>query len=143
MVPSRDPASQRKPGPSLRIAVADDDRDAVVTLSTVLQQEGHEVLEVYRGDAVVELVRRYHPDVVLLDIGMPGLTGFEIARRLREELRQACPPLVAITAWRQDQAREMARLVGFSRYVTKPYSMDELLEILASLAASGRLRKDP
>jgi DNA-binding response OmpR family regulator len=142
MVPTQDIADERQGVPSLRIAIADDDRDAVVTLSTLLQQEGHEVLEVYRADAVFDLVRRYQPDVVLLDIGMPGMTGFEIARRLREELRQGCPVLVAITAWHQEKAREMGRLVGFSHYLTKPYSPDELLDILASLAVSRRVRKE-
>lgn len=138
MAPTHEPADKRKPARSLRIAVADDDRDAVVTLSTLLQHEGHEVIEVYRADAVFDLVRRYRPDVVLLDIGMPGMTGFEIARRLREELRHDCPPLVAVTAWHQERAREMGRLVGFSRYLTKPYDAEELLDILASLPVPAR-----
>lgn len=119
----------------LRILVADDDRDAVVTLSLVLQDEGHEVVEVYRGDAVLELARRYKPDVVLLDIGMPGLTGFEIARQLRDNFGKACPVLIAITAWTQNAAKELGRLVGFNHYLTKPYSADDLIKLLASVAS--------
>lgn len=87
-------ASQENPRQAkraLRIVVADDDRDAVLTLSTLLQQEGHLALEAYRGDDVLHLVDHYRPDAVLLDIGMPGLTGFEIARALRESLREGCP----------------------------------------------------
>jgi DNA-binding response OmpR family regulator len=114
----------------LRLLVADDDRDAVVTLSLLLQQEGHEVIEVYRSEIVIELVRRYQPHAVLLDLGMPGLTGIEIARQLREQLRQSCPMLVAITAWHQETARRLGRLAGFNHYLTKPYSTEELLEIL-------------
>lgn len=119
----------------LRILVVDDDRDAVVTLSLVLQDEGHEVIEVYRGDAVLELTRRYKPDAVLLDIGMPGLTGFEIARQLRDHFRKDCPLLVAITAWKHNAARELGRLVGFNHYLTKPYSTEDLLALLAPLGA--------
>lgn len=128
------PESQiKKPG--LRIVVADDDRDAVQTLSALLQQEGHEVIEICRGDAVLHLVKRYHPDAVLLDIGMPGLTGFEIARQLQDQLRPPRPLLIAVTAWTQDAAREMARLVGFHHYLTKPYSTDHLLGLLKPLTA--------
>lgn len=119
--------------PRLRVLVADDDRDAVVTLSTVLQHEGYEVLEVYRGDAVLELVRRYRPDAVLLDIGMPGLTGFEIARQLRDELRQKCPVLIAVTAWAQETAKQLGKLVGFNHYLTKPYATADLLQLLLPL----------
>lgn len=119
----------------LRILVADDDRDAVVTLSLVLQDEGHEVVEVYRGDVVLELVRRYKPDAVLLDIGMPGLTGFEIARQLRDNFGKECPLLIAITAWKQNAAKELGKLVGFNHYLIKPYSADELLDLLALLAS--------
>jgi two-component system, OmpR family, response regulator len=127
------PQKSAQPGRSLRVVVADDDRDAVLTLATLLQDEGHQVLEVYRGDAVVQLVRKYRPDAVLLDIGMPGLTGFEIARRLREDLRDACPLLIAVTAWSQTQARELGRLSGFHHYILKPYATDELLALLERL----------
>lgn len=139
-MPEREPTPSRLAGRRLRILIADDDRDAVVTLSTVLQHEGHEVVEVYRGDAVLELVRRYEPDAVLLDIGMPGLTGFEIARQLREQLRHACPMLVAVTGWHQATARELGKLVGFNHYLTKPYATEDLLALLAPLMTSGGAR---
>ena len=119
----------------LRIALADDDRDGAHTLAALLEQEGHEVVEIYRGDAVLDIVKRYQPDAVLLDIGMPGLTGFEVARRLQEEPRQHRPLLIAVTAWTQSAAKEMARLVGFDHYLTKPYSTDDLLNLLAPLTS--------
>ena len=124
----------------LRVIVADDNRDAAVSLAMVLRDEGHEVLEVYRGDAVLELAASFHPDVLILDIGMPGLTGFEIAHALNRELRNACPMLIAVTAWSQPAARAMGKLSGFDHYLTKPCSTDELLEILASLSISGQQR---
>lgn len=122
---------------ALRIIVADDNRDAAVSLAVILRDEGHEVLEVYRGDAVLELAARFRPDALILDIGMPGLTGFEIAHALRRELGHACPLLIAVTAWNQPAARAMGRLSGFNYYLTKPCSTDELLEIISSLSVSG------
>jgi two-component system, OmpR family, response regulator len=122
----------------LRIVIADDDRDTVTSLAAILRAEGHDVSEVYRGDAVIDRVRTYRPDAILLDIGMPGLTGFEIARLLRRELGEACPLLVAVTAWNQGSAKVLGKLVGFSHYLTKPYSTGEVLGILEPLAVSGR-----
>lgn len=136
---SADPSLRPNPKRSLRVLVADDDRDAVLMLSTLLQQEGHQVLEVYRGDAVLHLVRRYKPDAVLLDIGMPGMTGFEIARQLREGLRGACPLLVAVTAWSTEKARQLGKAFGFHHYLVKPYSSEELLSVLEPLAGSQGL----
>jgi len=115
---------------ALRILIADDDRDTVLSLATLLLQEGHEVREIYRGDAVLDQVRVYKPDVLLLDIGMPGLTGFEVARHVRQELGRA-PLLIAVTAWKQNSAKVLGKLVGFDHYLTKPYSIDELLGLIA------------
>ena len=124
----------RKKTRSLRIIVADDNRDAALSLAVVLRDEGHEVLEVYRGDSVLPLTATFRPEVLILDIGMPGLTGFEIAHALRQSLGPACPTLIAVTAWNQPAARELGKLSGFRHYLTKPASTDELLKILASLA---------
>lgn len=132
--------SQNKPQakPRLRIALADDDRDAAQTLAALLEEEGHEVIAIYRGDAVLDVVKRYQPDALLLDIGMPGLTGFEVARRLQEQPRQHRPLLIAVTAWTQDAAKQMARLVGFDHYLTKPYSASDLRNLLAPLTPRPR-----
>jgi two-component system, OmpR family, response regulator len=124
---------EKKPKRTLRILIADDDRDTAMSLAAILQHEGHEVSSVYRGDAVLEQVRNYKPDAVLLDIGMPGLTGFEIARELRRQLGAGCPLLVAVTAWNQKSAKVLGKLVGFSHYITKPYSTGDLLGVLAQV----------
>ena len=118
---------------ALRILIADDDRDAVLSLATVLLDEGHEVREVYRGDAVLDQVRAYRPDVVLLDIGMPGLTGFEIARLMGQELGRELPLLIALTGWKQASAKVLGKIVGFDHYITKPYAIEELLGLLSPL----------
>lgn len=131
--PDDTPASRR----SLRIVVADDDKDTVLTLATVLRQEGHEVREVYRGDAVLDLIRDFEADAVLLDIGMPGMTGYDVARRLHERLGGDCPLLIAITAWNKGADKVLGQIAGFHHYLTKPYEMSELLDLLAPLASSG------
>jgi CheY-like chemotaxis protein len=130
-------ATSRKPTPGLRVLVADDNRDAATGLAMILRDEGYEVFEVYRGDAVLDFVASYHPDVLILDIGMPGLTGFEIAHRLRQNLGADCPMLIAVTAWNQPAARELGKATGFSHYLTKPYSTDELIGILSSVSPRG------
>lgn len=118
---------------ALRIVIADDDRDTVFSLATILQQEGHQVTEVYRGDAVLDEVRASKPDVVLLDIGMPGQTGFEVARNMRQEFGRERPLLIAVTAWNQPSAKVLGKLVGFDHYLTKPYPPGELLRLLTPL----------
>lgn len=130
-----EPNQQPPPKRVLRILIVDDDRDAVVTLSALLKEDGHEVIAAYSGAGILALVRSREPDAVLLDIGMPGATGFEVARELRLRLGRACPTLIAITAWTQPTAREMGRTAGFSHYLTKPYAAAELRTVLASLAA--------
>jgi len=122
---------------ALRVLIADDDRDTVLSLATILLQEGHEVREVYRGDAVLDQVLAYKPDVVLLDIGMPGLTGFEVARHVQQQLGRTRPLLIAITAWKQNSAKVLGKLVGFDHYLTKPYSIDELLGLIAPARRSA------
>src|SRR5262245_15039108 len=77
---------KRRATPGLRLIVADDNHDAATGLAMILREEGHDVLEVYRGDAVMRLVASFIPDALILDIGMPGLTGFEIAHALRQSL---------------------------------------------------------
>lgn len=133
-------APRRKPARALRIIVADDNRDTAISLAMVLRDEGHEVLEVYRGDAVLRLAAQTRPDVLILDIGMPGMTGFEIAHALRQQLGVACPLLIAVTAWTQRAARELGKLTGFSHYFTKPCATSDLLDILSSLSITGSAR---
>src|SRR5712672_2003541 len=109
-------SAARQPEQALRILVADDDPDTVFTLATILRDEGHDVCRVYHGASVLDQVRTYRPDAVLLDISMPGLSGFEIARRMRKELGEACPLLVAVTALHEQSAKVIGKLAGFHHY---------------------------
>jgi DNA-binding response OmpR family regulator len=118
----------------LRVLIADDERDEVATLAALLRDDGHEVRELYRGDAVVYHVRDFAPHVVLLDIGMPGLNGYDVATGLRDVFGDQCPVLIAVTAWAKGRHRMHGRIAGFAKYVTKPYDPAALLALLGSLA---------
>jgi CheY-like chemotaxis protein len=117
----------------LRILVADDDRDAVASLVLLLRHEGHEVRGVFTGHDVLDKVRDFGPDVVLLDIGMPHISGYEVARALRERYASARPVLIAVTGRDQPGDRNLAQLAGFDHHVVKPYDPNALLALLAPL----------
>ena len=116
----------------LRILVADDDRDAVQSLMLLLREHGHEVRGVYTGLDVLNKVRDFAPDAVLLDIGMPHINGYEVARALRERYASARPMLIAITGRNQASDRKLAQLAGFDHHLAKPYDPGALLALLRS-----------
>jgi CheY-like chemotaxis protein len=118
----------------LRIIVADDDRDHVITLAALLMDEGHEVRELYLGSEVVRLVREFDPDVALIDISMPGMNGYDAAREIRQEFGKRRPMLIAITGWRQSSDRILAKLAGFDHHMPKPFDPKALLELISPLA---------
>lgn len=118
----------------LRILVADDERDQAATLSMLLADEGHEVREVYRGSEVLRVVRDFDPDVALIDIGMPGMTGYDAARELRQVLGGTRPLLVAVTGWKQSSDRILAKLAGFDHHLAKPFDPKALIELIEPLA---------
>jgi len=120
--------------PRLRVLIADDERDEVATLAALLTEEGHQVREVYRGDAVPDHVRDFAPHVVLLDIGMPGMNGYLVAKSLRDEYGEKCPVLIAVTAWDKGTHRMYGKIAGFTKYLTKPYDPAALLALLPTLA---------
>ena len=118
----------------LRVLVADDDRDLVLSLMALLRAEGHEVFGVHHGADVVETVGEFAPDALLLDIGMPQTSGYEIVRALRDRYGSARPIIVAITGRAADSDRQLAEMVGFDFHFTKPFEPKELLATLSSLA---------
>ena len=130
------------PGPSaesqtrtqpLRVLIADDDRDSALTLSTLLELEGYAVRTVHGGQEALDAARDFRPDVALLDIGMPKITGYEAARRLRLRYGNDCPVLIAITGWKQASDKILASLAGFDHHVAKPYEPAQLIELLSKL----------
>ena len=121
----------------LRVLVADDERDQVATLALLLIEEGHEVREVYRGSEVLRMVRDFDPDVALIDIGMPGMTGYDVAREIRQIFGKQRPLLIAITGWKQSADRLLAKLAGFDHHVAKPYEPARLLALIEPILTSG------
>ena len=117
----------------LRVLVADDDHDLVLSLTTLLRAEGHDARGVHHGGDVVDTVAEYAPDALLLDIGMPKMSGYEIARALRERFGSARPIIVAITGRSGPVAHRLAEMVGFDHQFTKPFEPKELLATLSSL----------
>src|SRR5207247_4648836 len=115
----------------LRILVADDERDQVATLAALLIDEGHEVREVYRGSEVTRMTREFDPDVALIDIGMPGMSGYEVARELRLEFGKQRPLLIAVTGWKQSSDRILARLAGFDFHLATPFESSPPLKLIA------------
>jgi CheY-like chemotaxis protein len=114
-----------------RILVADDDKDTVLSLTTLLREEGYDVRGVYRGPEVLEAVFHFAPDIVLLDIGMPQMSGYDVARTLRERYGSARPVLIAVTGRAGAFDRAQSQAAGFEHHVAKPYDPRALLELLA------------
>jgi CheY-like chemotaxis protein len=116
----------------LRILLADDNADAVELLRDLLELEGHRVEVASNGLAALEAAEAFLPDLAFLDIGMPGLNGYEVARRLRAAPALAQARLVAVTGWgtREDRARSEA--AGFDAHLTKPVELDALHALIAS-----------
>ena len=113
-----------------RIVVADDDLDTVNTLVHLLRREGYEARGVYQGADVLAAICDVAADVVLLDIGMPQMSGYEVARDLRQRYGSARPFLIAFTGRNEDSDRRLASLAGFDRYVPKSASPEAVLALL-------------
>lgn len=116
-----------------RVLVADDNRDAAQNLSTLLQLWGHEVRVVFDGPCALEEALSFRPQMVLLDIGLPGMQGYEVAQRLREYPQLDGVVLVAVTGWGQEEDRRRAREAGFDHHLPKPVDLDALSALLAAL----------
>ena len=118
-----------------RILLADDNRDALDSLATLLQCDGHEVHTAGTALRLWKSPRECRPDVVLLDIGMPKLDGYEVARRIRAEPWGKAAVLIALTGWGQDEDRRRSREVGFDSHLVKPLDPDALSAMLSKLPA--------
>ena len=103
-----------------RVLVVDDNADAVEMLGAVLAADGHDVRTARSGPSALAIVEEFHPHVALLDIGMPGMSGYELARRLRAEPHLSGIILVAVTGWGQDEDRRRSKEAGLDHHLTKP-----------------------
>jgi signal transduction histidine kinase/DNA-binding response OmpR family regulator len=119
-----------------RVLVADDNRDAAETMSLMLRFMGHEVRTVHDGAEALSEAAQFRPDFALLDIGMPHLNGYEVARAIRKERWGSTVRLIALTGWGQDEDRRRAIEAGFDHHFTKPVDPDALQKLLAQHPAA-------
>ncbi len=120
---------------SLRVLVVDDNVDAASTLAMLLKASGHEVRKAHDGPPALEIALDYRPQVVLLDIGLPSMNGFEVAKRLREQPELSSVVLIAMTGYGQDSDREQSRDAGFDHHLVKPADFSQVREILSAIKA--------
>ena len=120
-----------------RILVVDDHRDSADSLSTLLSIMGHDVRTAYDGHEAIKLAAQYRPEVVLLDIRLPGKSGYDVARELRSAHDRSQLVLIAVSGYGQDEDRRRGREAGFDHHLVKPVHPEELEAIIASLAFPG------
>jgi signal transduction histidine kinase/ActR/RegA family two-component response regulator len=132
LTPTEHPAT---PSRRLRILVADDNRDAAQTLAMLLRLDGHDVRAVHDGAEALTLGDAFHPQLLLLDIGMPVLDGYETARQVRERPWGRKAQLVALTGWGQDSDRRHALQAGFDDHLVKPAEPDALRALIDAIVA--------
>ena len=120
----------------LRVLVVDDNEHAAQALAMIIDLWGHESRLAFHGDEAFASAEEFRPDVVLLDIGLPGMDGFTVARSLRADPRFRDAILLATTGYHHDEVRTRAAEAGFDRHMIKPLELDRLEAFLAKLAGS-------
>ncbi|HJV84406.1 MAG TPA: ATP-binding protein [Noviherbaspirillum sp.] len=141
-----DGAAPPPPMQGKRVLVADDNRDAAETLSELLRLQGHEVRIAYDGESALSTFADFAPEVVLLDIGMPGMSGNEVAQRIRSMPQGSGTVLVAVTGWGQEKDKNLAFAAGFDHHLTKPIDLMRLRSLLeepATQVGTGDGGSDP
>lgn len=126
-------------GRSLRILVVDDNADAAEVLVALLEMDGHELRVAYDGPQALELAEHFMPEVVFLDIGMPGMSGLEVARNIRARPTLAHVTLIALTGWGGDADRAASTSAGFDYHLTKPSNFDDISALLKRLDLAPRV----
>jgi CheY-like chemotaxis protein len=110
----------------------DDNQDSADSLAMLLRIMGHEVRTANDGLEAVATTTTFQPDVVILDIGLPKLNGYEVAKRIREQPRGAAVVLVALTGWGQEEHRRQSKDAGFDHHFTKPVDVEVLEKVLSA-----------
>ena len=125
------PVDPPHPGPhvSRRVLLADDNRDGAETLGMFLETLGHEVQIAHSGTEALQLAKRWKPDLCVLDIGMPDMSGYEVAMRIRLEAWGQKTTLIAVTGWGQEDDRRRAQVAGFDHHLTKPVDPESLEQL--------------
>jgi PAS domain S-box-containing protein len=121
-----------------RVLVVDDNCDSADSLGLLLKLSGADTHVVYDGAAALEALAAFEPDVVLLDLGMPGMNGYMVAGRIRQDPRHQNLTLIALTGYGQEQDVQRSRAAGFNHHLTKPADMDALMALLVSVAPHAK-----
>jgi CheY-like chemotaxis protein len=115
-----------------RILVVDDNKDAADSLGMLLGLDGHEVRVAYAGRAALEMAHAFKPQIAILDLGLPDLSGYDVARLLRQDPALGTVELIALTGWGQEEHKRRALEAGFDHHVTKPVDLELLATLLAT-----------
>jgi len=119
---------------NLRLIICDDERDTVATLCEILRDEGDQVREAHAGAQAIREVRTAAPDAVIVDINMPGISGYEVAREVRRLYGEFAPVMIAISGkWTGQTDRMLSKMAGFEYFLEKPCDPQVLLSLLAPL----------
>jgi CheY-like chemotaxis protein len=129
--PNGDPSAQSSGQIKRRLLVVDDNEDAAQSLERLLRLQGHTVMSCTGGRDAVDIVRRYRPEVVFMDIGMPEVDGLTAARLIRSQPGGSAVRIVAVTGWGQEADRQRTREAGIDEHLVKPVSLDALTRLLA------------
>ena len=124
------PAPERSKPPGQRMLIVDDNRDAADSLGMLMKVMGNDTRVAYDGREALTTASQFHPEVVLLDIGLPTMSGYEVARELRRRPGGAAMLLIATTGWGQPSDKEQSREAGFDHHLVKPVDPATLLKLL-------------
>lgn len=127
----RESGERFRAGPKCRILVVDDNQDAAASLATLLRLKGHEIQKAHDGVEAIQTAATFRPNVVLLDIGLPKMNGYEVAAQLRQHPRDGKVTLVALTGWGRGEDKRRALEAGFDHHLTKPVEPADLDKLLA------------
>jgi len=130
-----------EPSPQRRILIVDDNRDAADSLAMLMEITGNTTYVAHDGIEAIEEIEKHRPEVVLLDIGLPGLTGHEVCWRVRQQPWGKNIVMIALTGWGQEDDRRKSEEAGFNGHLVKPVDYDKLLELLSSLTNGERVHK--
>ena len=116
-----------------RILVADDDHDSAESLAMLFELMGHDVRAAHNGLAAVDLAEMFRPDLIVLDIGMPGIDGYEVCRRIRQQSWGRSTVIAALTGWSRDEDKDRSEQAGFDHFLVKPVDPKALEDLIAAV----------
>jgi CheY-like chemotaxis protein len=123
---------------SRKILVADDDQDSAESLALLFQLMGHDVRAAQSGLAAIDVAAEFRPDLIVLDIGMPGLDGYEVCRRIRQHDWAQTIVIAALTGWSRDEDRDRSEQAGFNHFLVKPVDPKALEDLIAGVTRAAR-----